>query len=247
MAVATLVGSPVNTYTVGHANAHNTWRAAKVLASYGCDSFGLNEANRLTARLIRLRGYRPPIYDPGARDQRRGSRANVVLVRERHKSHGTLLLQASDAVAPTRWAPDRWITGAMLATPVGRLCHLSIHANAVVAGRGLDVPRVREYDEMMRTLDRVLRLVEDEGYVPVVSGDFNVRAGDADEQKFLTPYALFERHRMSVRTRGIDGIAYGRGLAPIGKGLRVLSRKQIGSDHPGLVLSLARARAGRRG
>lgn len=229
------------TWTVGHVNTHNTFKGVRVMRRHGCDSFGLNEANRLIARLLKVGTYRAT-YGDGARDTRRGARANVVMVRNRYPSWGTLTVQASERAAPAKWAPDRWITCVMVNPPrFGPLAHLSIHPNAVVTGRGVDVARVREYDEMMRTLDRVLAFVRTEGFTAIVSGDFNLRRHDAPEQTFTTPYEVFDWHRMDVRTEGIDGIAYGRDLSPIG-GLRVLPRRTVGSDHPGLVLTLSRRR-----
>lgn len=235
-----MTGAP--SWTVGHANVHNTFHGVRMMHRERCDSFGLNEANRLTTRLVKVPTYRAT-YGVGARDLRRGAKANVVMVRKRYPSWGTFAVQASEQVAPAKWAPDRWITGVMLNPPnIGRIAHISIHPNAVVTGRGLDVARVREYDEMMRTLDRVLTFVRDEGFTPIVTGDFNLRASDAPKQTFLTPYEVFDWHRMDTRTRGIDGVAFGDGLVPVEQ-LRVLTRERIKSDHPGLVLTLARRRA----
>lgn len=228
------------TYTVGHVNTHNTWRAVRVMKRLRCDSIGLNEVNRLTARLLKLRAYRL-LAEPGdARDPFK-ARSTALLVRKSMPSWGKLLLQASEKVpSSARVAPDRWIPAELLSTPEdGRIAHISIHPNAVVRGRDESVPRVREYVEYMRTLDRLIALVKAEGCEPVVTGDYNVPR--REPQSFLTPYELFAKHDMAVRARGIDGIAYSRRLRQVGD-LRVLSRERVGSDHPGLVLTLERRR-----
>lgn len=226
------------THTVGHANTHNSIRAVRVLRRHGCDSIGLNEVNRLTETLVKLRGYRLLVGGDGARDPHK-ARSNALLVRKGLPLWGRFHLQASERVPGVeRIAPDRWIVAALIDTPDdGKIAHLSVHPNAGVRGHDLSLTRVRGYVEYMRTLDRLLDLVDAEGFAPVVTGDFNLPS--TETQKFLTPYRLFDQRGMTVRSVGIDGVALDKRLQLAGD-VVVIDKDRLGSDHPGIVAPIAR-------
>ena len=225
--------------TIGHANAHNNPTAARVLRSHGCDSIGLNEADRLVDRLVNARRYRT-LRVEHARDRRAAE--TPIQVRRTLEHLGSLQLLISEASAPRRVAPDRWLTAAMYEHPdVGPVAHVNVHMHYV--GRANDNPRthrIREYDDGADALLDVCGLLGAQGFATVVTGDVNIPRGTSSPG-WETAWETFVAAGFAARQVGrLDAVAWDpRRLELVD--LEVLSAQEIDSDHPGAVAKFARS------
>lgn len=214
------------------AKMRNKGRAKRLLRELRADSIGLQEGQGLLPALP-IRGYRV-LYDRDSRDQRRGAKDTIVLTRNSHHSLGTLTLQASEEVSPTRFAPDRWITASCYEHPMGPVAHVNIHPNATVMNRVDSAPIVREYAEHSVALDHVLSLYRDEGFIVVVTGDLNWRR---KAKAAHSPYEVFAAHKLRVVSHGIDAIAFPREFRADHS---TVPKYRTGSDHDWLYARLHR-------
>lgn len=219
--------------TIGHANIHNSKQGVKVASRSGADSFGINEGGRRIGMLRALSRYREFHGAGGKADApHRGGPSSPIITRKNLPSLGTLALQVSEQVnASLRVAPDRWITVSCFEHGVGPVAHVNIHPNAAVKGLSMKNDRVAEYDEFMRSLNRLISFLKAEGFHVVVTGDYNLaRSGKTGA---LTPYQVFDGHGMRVKTIGIDGIAWTTGLTL--RRFHKIPKKRLRSDHNGFT------------
>lgn len=107
------------------------------------------------------------------------------------------------------------------------VCHIAVHPNWVSGIDSERHPVVREYVRSMEVLRHMLAFAEDMGWLIVVTGDFNSRKGD--DKTFETVYDVFADFRLSVRTEGIDGVAWDRRL--VLDGWHLIPKRRTRSDH----------------
>lgn len=219
-------------FKVGHANVHNSPVGIRLMLRQGCASVGFNEVYRRTALLAGLERYRL-VYGKGDRDLRRGAKSTVVAVRNHVTSLGELAIQGSEQVQPERIAPERWISVAMYAKGSARIAHVEIHANAVVKNLTTQVPRVREYDEYMGTLDHVLTFLAIEGFRVVISGDGNFPE-KATSPGWTDVFEVLSSHRFQWETHRIDVMAWQPRRLELHQ-MKVIPAQRLHSDHAGLV------------
>lgn len=230
------------TVTILHAPNHAPdlgWPAIKLGISLDADSIGMSEAYRRTRLLSRLRGYRLTV-GRGARDRRRGAKDVPILTKAGHVSLGAGAVQISEAARPARLAPDRWLTFSLFDSPAGPIAHLNLHPDAGIANAAPGVPRVREYAEAMKSLERYVRLFRLEGFLVVVTGDLNFPAELHDHLPVYAPAKVFERLDLAVWSQHLDYVAYDRRLTLIKRG--VIDKRQTMSDHPWLLATFTSRR-----
>lgn len=226
------------TLVIGHANAHNSPTAARVLRARGCDSIGLNEADRLVDRLVNVRRYRT-VHVQHGRDRRAAE--TPIQVRRTLEHLGAMQLLIADASTPRRIAPDRWLTAAMYEHPdVGPVAHVNVHLHYV--GAAHDNPRVgriRENDEAADALLDVCGMLTAQGFATVVTGDVNIPR-TTSSPGWDTAWETFTAAGFAARQVGrLDAVAWDPRRLAI-RSLDVLPAKRIRSDHPGAVATFTR-------
>jgi len=226
---------PKPSLVIGTANLHNNATGIDVMVAAGCDSIGFSEANLVTAELEAVDKYRL-LYGRGYADGERIAREVPILTKWKYPTLAQQTIQASEPVEPLRIAPGRVITVSGFDHPIGRVAHIALHPNAAVSGLTVDVPRVREYDESMHTLDRTIRYYRAEGFLTIVTGDLNFRR-DGESPEWLDPYEVFAKHGLVVQSHRIDAIAHPAELE-LAVPLTVISADDMGSDHPALIAEL---------
>lgn len=230
------------TLTIGYGNVHSgnrtPRRAIKQVRRRKPDSMGWGEAINLVDRLPNLGGYRTIVgQHDGTRAQRRSVLDAPISTRREHRPLGSLAIQASEQVSPTRIAPARTIHGSLFQKDgVGRIAHLNGHPNAAVMGHPLTVPRVREYAEFMLTLSRLLDLMAAESFRRVVTMDANWRESWSGDEVW-SPYALFASQRMEWASDGLDVIAWDRSFDMAGREV-IPAGRVTGSNHPFIFVTL---------
>jgi hypothetical protein len=226
-----------------HAPSTTSGAMIRVATRTAADSIGFSEAYRVMRMLGLVDGYRLHV-GRGARDRRRGAKDVPILTRFDHVSLGSGAVQISEAVEPSRLAPDRWLTFSLFPSPAGRIAHLNLHPNARVAGWTTSVPRVREYAEAMASLERYVRLFRLEGFLPVVTGDLNHNSQEAPPRTPLpvwAPAEVFRRLDLGYWRQGIDYVAHDQRLQLTSR--QVIDRAVTGSDHPWLLATFTRRNA----
>jgi hypothetical protein len=231
--------------TISHLNVYamnpQPMRAIMLMTrGVGADSCGLNEGSRFVDRLATFKSYRT-VVDKGARDQRRGAYDVPILTRRKLPSLGTMTLQVSEQVEPSKFAPDRWLTCSMFLHPaVGRVAHVNIHPNALVVHnakpRPTSEPIVREYVESMESLAAVLSFLREEHFHRVVTGDVNYARNV--EPASWAPQSVLRGASMRVRYAGPnDLLAHDRALKL--HTFRRIAKQRTKSDHVGFAARLA--------
>lgn len=240
------------TLTIGAINGKNRPVAFRRMAAKNVDSFSTSEAGRpwsvRTLRSRRRYWYEtadvvPPLTMPKARHRRLNT---GVAVRRRFQYLGGLTIRVSEAVPGLeRVAPDRYWTVALYAHPVARqvgcegVAHVSIHPDAapqaIIHGRKPGSPILREYEESVDSLVRMVKWLRRDGYLVVGGGDANIT--DRSDPHPWSPFLRLRRLGFVCDVHGIDFLFHDPRLVPAGP-LRVTpkgkGRGRSGSDHPAL-------------
>ena len=217
---------------IGHGNvfaANRTpGRAIAAIREADADSFGINEGNRIAARLRAIPGHRVTVSSAPGR-----ARETPILTRSSLPNLGAISMQISAPADPAKWAPARWLTASLFQHPVGRVAHINVHLNAVVTDVPVSTPRVREYAASTEALVSVVRFLRGEGYTPVVTGDVNMTRTGASSVPW-SAHAVLEAIGLTVRSRGVDIVAHeARDLERVG--WETIESSETGADHPFLV------------
>lgn len=193
------------------------------------DSFGVGEAMRsmsILAGRLRYRLHRAT----GRTSQRRGVADTPILTHKRYMPLGTLAMQISKMVEPTRIAPERWVVVSLFEHPLGKVAHVNIHPNAQVQNKTTARPHVDQYARSVTTLRRLLRFLLRCEYLVVLTGDLNYRVNKVQDP--WSPYLMFDELGMKYRATGIDAVAWSPNLRVVD--WKTVPREETGSDHNGL-------------
>jgi hypothetical protein len=221
-----------------HAACHGpslTWRRIRqACRRYGADSIGWTEAYRRN-RFMRTRLRFRMVVGKSTTDRRRGAKDNPILVRRRHKIVASGAIKGCDASTPRKIAPERWISWAAYEHPLGRILHVALHPNAMVAG-AWDTDRAAKYREQMQALVALIESKKAKLAIAhvAVTGDLNYRLSDPAHRD--SPRWVFEQLGMSYRAEGLDWIAWSSELQVTQ--WRVIPPRENGQDHPWLLAHL---------
>lgn len=133
---------------------------------------------------------------------------------------------------------ERWIVWTRWVQDGHRLVLINTHFNAglqeVPSGALVDDPRVDEARRHMRTLLREIRRQLRDGWLPIVTGDFNYcrRREQSGRLWRWSPHRALRRAGLTYFSHGLDGIAVPRHVAVRRAGAFAL----LGSDHKGFEL-----------
>ncbi len=226
-------------------------KAVAVAASQLAHSWGSNEATNVVDDWRKRTGYQTYAAPAGFVDMRDAhdcvtSLRKIRGVNVRHVS----FTQVCDDAEPSKIAHDRVFSMLAYEAPflgkvnnrVAVVCHINIHPNAVNHNPPRSSGVTREYIRSMQALDQMLTFAKAMGWLIVVSGDFNLTPTKAKDRAYLDSYDLFRKYRLTVKTQGLDGIAFDSRLSlvhwtVIPKGART------GADHPWVVADLKRKSA----
>lgn len=222
------------TIRIAYANVHNNKNGIKHMLAQNPDLCGLSEVYNRRPFVTSRPRYRA-VMGAGARDQRRAAYDNPLMVRRTLRSLGQVCFEASEKATPASIAPDRWVSTEVAVKDAKPIAGICIHPNASVRDKPLSTARVREYNEFMNSLSRLIDFVRGEGWIPVVMGDVNFQRG-ATSPGWLDPVELFKQKSLTAFWSGIDVIAWGGRLTKVSS--RVIPAKTLGSDHPGLIVNL---------
>lgn len=217
---------------IGHLNIHNEKEALDVALGWGCDSLGLNEANRLRRRIQRNKDYNS-FHSPYPKDKRRGSSASPILVRKDIFWSGALGLLLSDASEPERFAPDRFVTGAFYRKDGVDIAHFNFHNHALTDNRTSDVDRVKQAAQGVRGLHNILRMAKALKFQRVLTGDLNTH-DDAGSPGWKDIGEVLAKEGMFWRNVSVDWMAWDPEVLGLDR-FRTISRRKSESDHRGLI------------
>lgn len=176
--------------------------AARAMVATDCDSFGVNEGNRMVELFRAMTRYRVTVSPGTGRD-----RETPILTRRALPTFGSMALRLCDPAEPDKWAPARWGTVALFEHPAGRIAHVNVHLNAVVTDVPPSLPRVRQYAASTEALGEMVRFLERLGFVPVVTGDVNMTVAAARSHSW-SAHQVLEGRGLQVRTRGVELVAW---------------------------------------
>lgn len=212
----------------------------RTIKSLDLDVFGVQEASRRFNMLANGfdRGYR--VFAP--KSSIRGAKDCTTFVSRRLKvvAHSTKII--SQAAAPKRVAPARWLTAVVVEEGGERYAFLNVHLHASIqnrrTGNPLNARRVNQYIKGIQEIERQIGAYQKAGYKVIVVGDFNYRIFKVRAFRLwrYSPQSLFERCGLQFISDKLDYIAFS-------KSLKIKSRKNIptsqtGADHPWLILDL---------
>lgn len=163
----------------------------------------------------------------------------IVLVKRRFKRLAAGVRFACPESTPLRIAPERHITWALHRVQGEKLAIIGFHPHAAVR-HAWDSDRAEAYRQGMASLERLverLRNVHGEDLDIVIVGDFNYP--NVEDGRQYAPRALFESLGMNFIARGIDWIAWSKGLKR--EKIRVIAKAKNGQDHPWVEGTFSRA------
>lgn len=225
------------TITIGAINACNKTKPIQVMLNKNPDALAVSEAygsgpRKFVMNRPRYRGY---VGGHGGADLRRGGFDNPVLTRKNLRNLGTLAVIGCLKSTPIKIAPERWITVSCFAKDGLWIAVISVHPHAAVRGQPKKVDRVAKYATFIQRLAATIDYLRAIGMVPVVAGDLNFPKGAASPD-WTDPYEMFKTKGLTAYSVGLDAIAWGGRLQATKR--QSWTAKQVGSDHPGLLVTL---------
>jgi hypothetical protein len=233
-----------NTLRIGMGNGHNRPGLVQWYHDSKADSFSAHESQRLgiefpgaTRRVIVAgEGWVSP--DGKAQE-------TCVITLNKWENIGEMTRLVSEAVpGKERVAPDRVLAISMFEHPVATeagfdgIAHAGLHPNAgprVLRGSRPRSPILREYRESMESTRDILLTLENDGLLPILSGDLQLRWRDRQP---WSPYQMFVAQLgWEAHTDAIDWVLWHPSLELLG-----VQKRQL-LDHVGICVELG-ARAG---
>lgn len=226
------VGADV--YRIGHGNVYvgNKKPAAAVTIARQTlsTSFGFNEATRIAPRLAALKMWRDFGADPGFSDMSDALDC-ITIVQNRMRMYMHSYQEVTKDVEPSKLGHQRGITTVGYAKKgLPKIAHINIHPNPInfldPNNKGL---LVLEYIKNMEALVQTLNLVRRTGYLPVVTGDFNITQAKARKLPYSNPYHIATSFNLNAVGYGVDGILWDKSLRVVRK--QTIPETATGSDH----------------
>jgi hypothetical protein len=219
-------------------------KAVRLATSQRPHSWGWSEGANLPGHLRASRGF-DPLIAVGANNKRDANDC-VMQVRKGLDVVHTSMTRACDAVPGSRIGKERVFSMIAYEAPMlGKgavICHVAVHPNWVAGIDSASNPVAREYVKSMGVLRDMLTFARAMGWLIVVTGDFNSRKHD--DKPFETIYDVFKDFRLSVRTEGIDGIAWDHRLTL--DAWHTIPKSRTKSDHDFWVMADLRRKGRRR-
>lgn len=155
---------------------------------------------------------------------------------------GASTYRISEAVIGDKLAPARWLTVVRFNVRGTKVAFFNVHLNAAIQSKDgapmLRLKRVRLYREAMKEIEEEIKSQVADGFEVIIVGDFNYRKYNIAGFKFWkwSPYALFDRNKLTYIARGLDYVAWSKGLA--NHGTEEIPTSKHGSDHSWLVADI---------
>lgn len=192
-------------------------------------SWAWSEGANLVEHVRGRKGY-APLISVGSDDPHDANDCIMQVRRSLDVVHFSMT-QACEDVRGSRVGHQRTFSMLTYKAPVlgakAVVCHIGVHPNWVAGIKNERSPIVREYVKSMAVLDVMLDFAEAMGWIIVVTGDFNSR--QHDKKPFRTFYDVAKDHRLTVKTEGIDGVAWDRRLTLAG--WHTIPKSRTKSDH----------------
>lgn len=214
-------------------------KAIGIAAATGAHSIGFSEGSVISQHLGGRKFYVPLIATAKQYQNPVDALDCPMLVRRnlklRHESH----TQVTDRLVPHNGiAPERTWTMAVYDAPFlgkgEKVAHLAIHGNWVEGISSTRNAVAGQYAKALPKLDALLSLAESLATVVVVTGDYNSR--QSTKKSFRTIYDVLEDHRMTIKSDGLDAVAYSRRLKL--DAWTTIAERRTKSDHPWVVADL---------
>lgn len=240
---AEVEAKPPKTFKVLHAPLHGASATRKEIRKAlrrrkrGVVSIAFSEAWRQSAWLSKLKHWRTTTGLPGNVDDRgRQVEREVVLLTRKYRNNiesGTFKI--ADEAAPLKIAPERYLSYSVDNVHGESLAVIALHPHAAVRG-AWDTDRAKEFRQSMQALAGLIKHLREKhpGIDIVVLGDLNYP--DVSDDRTWTPGAVFDRLGFKSVVRGIDWVAYSKGL----KKVSVRVTRDNGQDHPWIEVEFSR-------